>query len=184
MVSCLDKALGGSLPALSVHSFTSNGQLALFESAEEGKSVFHLIRGSIVGPLLAKQTIYRPSYRTRYLQTDEKDPEFLTCLLYPDKALLCNGFGASLCLNHICMSCLSFEALGQHFHSKLKIKSAAFYVSAGRGLSSNFIYECWNSFFHTAEHILTISGTGNTGATDGSSMLLTISATTIARRNV
>ena len=37
MVSCLDKALGGSLPALSVHSFVSNGP-ALFESAEEGKS--------------------------------------------------------------------------------------------------------------------------------------------------
>ena len=26
MVSCLDKALGGSLPALSAHSFASNGQ--------------------------------------------------------------------------------------------------------------------------------------------------------------
>ena len=38
MVSCLDKALGGSLPALSTHSFASNGQLALFESAAEGKS--------------------------------------------------------------------------------------------------------------------------------------------------
>ena len=38
MVSCLDKALGGSLPALSAHSFASNGQLALFESAEEGKN--------------------------------------------------------------------------------------------------------------------------------------------------
>ena len=38
MVSCLDKALGGSLPALSAHSFANNGQLALFESAEEGKS--------------------------------------------------------------------------------------------------------------------------------------------------
>ena len=71
-----------------------------------------------MGPLLT-------SYRTRYLQTDEKDPEFLTCLLYPDKALLCNESGPSLCLNHPCMSCLSFEALGQHFHSKLKIASAA-----------------------------------------------------------
>ena len=38
MVSCLDKALGSSLPALSAHSFDSNGQLALFESAAEGKS--------------------------------------------------------------------------------------------------------------------------------------------------
>ena len=38
MVSCLDKALGGSLPALSAHSFASNGHLALFESAEEGNS--------------------------------------------------------------------------------------------------------------------------------------------------
>ena len=78
-----------------------------------------------MGPLLAKQTRYRPSYRTRYLQSDEKDPEFLTCLLYPDKALLCNESGPSLCLNHPCMSYLSFEALDQHFHSKLKIKSAA-----------------------------------------------------------
>ena len=77
-----------------------------------------------MGPLLAKQTRYRPSYRTRYLQTDEKGPGFLTCLLYPDKALLCNESGASLCLNHPCMSCLSFEVLGQHFHSKLKIESA------------------------------------------------------------
>ena len=38
MVKCLDKALGGSLPALSAHPFASSGQLALFESAEEGKS--------------------------------------------------------------------------------------------------------------------------------------------------
>ena len=78
-----------------------------------------------MGPLLAKQTRYRPSYRTRYLQTDGKDPEFLTCLLYPEKALLCNESGPSLWLNHPCISCLSFEALGQHFHSKLKIESAA-----------------------------------------------------------
>ena len=38
MVSCLDKALEAILPAFSAHSFASNGQLALFESAEEGKS--------------------------------------------------------------------------------------------------------------------------------------------------
>ena len=38
MVSCLDKALEGSLPALSAHSFASNGQLAIFESAEERNS--------------------------------------------------------------------------------------------------------------------------------------------------
>ena len=38
MVSCLDKVLGGSLSALSTHSIASNGLLALFESAEEGKS--------------------------------------------------------------------------------------------------------------------------------------------------
>ena len=38
MVNCLVKALGGSLPALSAHSFASNGHFALFESAEEGKS--------------------------------------------------------------------------------------------------------------------------------------------------
>ena len=122
MVSCLDKALGCSLPALSAHSFASNGQLTLLESAEEGKSSplnARTDRGSA-----AKQTHYRPSYRTRYLQTDEKDPEFITCLLYPDKALLCNESGSSLCLNHPCMSCLSFEALGQQFHSKLKIESA------------------------------------------------------------
>ena len=78
-----------------------------------------------MGPLLAKETCYRPSYRTRYLQTDVKDPLFLTCLLYPDKALFSNESGPSLCLNHPCMSCLSFEALGQHFHSKLKIEFAA-----------------------------------------------------------
>ena len=117
MVSCLDKALGGSLPALNAHSFASNGQLALFQSAEEGKS-FPLSARIDHGPLLAKQTRYRPSYRTRYMQTDEKDPEFLTCLLYPDKALLCNESGPSLCLNHPCMSCmacLSFEALGNVF---------------------------------------------------------------------
>ena len=79
---------------------------------------------------------------------------------------MCNESGPSLCLNHPCMSYLSFEALGQHFHSKLKI-IRRLYVPAGGVLSSNFICECWKSFFSSAEHILTFPGTGDTGATDG-----------------
>ena len=120
MVSCLDKAFGGSLPAISAHSFASNGQLTLFKSAEEGKS-FPLNSRIDRGSAACEADRLPTKLPHLVFATYEKDPEFLTCLLYPDKALLCNESGPRLCLNHPCMSCLSFEALGQHFHSKLKI---------------------------------------------------------------
>ena len=98
--------------------------LLFFKSAEEGKS-FPLNSRIDRGSAACEADTLPTKLPHLVFATDEKDPEFLTCLLYPDKALLCNESGPRLCLNHPCMSCLSFEALGQHFHSKLKIESVA-----------------------------------------------------------